>query len=133
VELAIQTASRSSGPLVRTRRVKRTVAIVAAACLVAAVAVAAFLAGEHHQRQLTVLTGIATVGDHEATVIVSGWAYSIEGNTPWIDKQGVTHEGGWPACLGTPGRTVPVTFAEIPVTTPGGPTTRQVVWIECRS
>jgi hypothetical protein len=134
VELAIQTVAASEGgqTLVRTRRVRRIVAMVAAACLVAAVAVAAFLAGEHHQRPYTVLTGVATVGDHQATVIVAGWAYGIEGSIPWVDQQGVTHEGGWPACLGTPGSTVPVTFAEIPVTTPGGPTSRQVVWIECR-
>jgi hypothetical protein len=32
----------------------------------------------------------------------------------------------------TPGRTVPVTFAEVPVTTPDGSTTRQVVWVDCR-
>ena len=126
------TASGSGRPLVRTRRVKRIVAMVAAACLIVAVAFLAFLAGEHHQRQYTVLTGLATVGDHEATVVVAGRAYGIGGNIPWVDQQGVTHEGGWPTCLGTPGRAVPITFAEIPVTTPAGPT-RQVVWVECHS
>jgi hypothetical protein len=134
VQLAIQTvaASGSGRSLARTRRVKPTVALVAAACLIVAVAFLAFLAGEHHQRPYTVLTGLATVGDHEATVVVAGWAYGIDGNIPWVDQQGAIHEDSWPACLETLGRTVPITFAEIPVTTPAG-STRQVVWVECPS
>jgi hypothetical protein len=132
--LAIQTvaARGSARPLVGSRRVKRAVAIVAAACLIAAVAVVAFLAGEHHQRPYTVLTGLATVGDHEATVIVAGWAYGIDGDIPWVDQQGDTHEDTWPACLDTPGSAVPITFAEVPVTSPAG-STRQVVWVKCPS
>src|SRR5271156_3051827 len=69
----------------------------------------------------------ATVGDHQATVIVAGWAYAIGNGIPWVDQQGVTHEGGWPSCLGPPGRTVPVTFGEVPVTAPDGQSWRQVV------
>lgn len=132
--MAIQTVAVSEGgrTLVRTRRVKRTVAIAAAACLLAAVAFVAFLAGEHHQRPYTVLTGLATVGDHEATVVVAGVAYGIEGNIPWVDQQGTTHVDSWPACLDTPGSAVPITFAEIPVTTPAG-STREVVWVQCPS
>jgi hypothetical protein len=48
------------------------------------------------------------------------------------DQQGMTHYGSWPAGLSTPGRSVPITFAEVLVTTPGGSTTRQVVWLDCR-
>ena len=96
-------------------------------------AVVAFLAGEHQQRPFTVLTGLATVGDHQATVIVAGWAYAIGSGIPWVDQQGVTHEGGWPSCLATPGRTVPVTFGEVPVTAPNGLSWRQVVWVDCRA
>ncbi|MGH3150298.1 MAG: hypothetical protein ACRDOB_06165 [Streptosporangiaceae bacterium] len=91
-------------------------------------------AGEHHRHPATVLTGIATVGDQLATVNVAGWSYAIEGTSiPWVDQQGMTHYGSWPSCLGGPGNTTRVTFAEVPVTDPGGSTTRQVVWVDCRS
>ena len=124
-------AGGSGRALVLARRISRAVAVLAAACLIPFLG---FLAGEHHQRPPTVLTGIATVGDQEATVTVAGWAYGIEGTgITWVDQQGMTHYGGWPACLGTPGRAVPVTFAEVPVPTPDGSTTRQVVWVDCRS
>jgi len=117
-----------------SRRVKHAAAAITAACLITSVVFVAFLAGEHQQRPLTVLTGIATVGDHQATVTVAGWAYAIEGDSViWVDQQGMTHDGGWPACLGAPGRTVPVTFGEVPVTAPDGQTWRQVVWVDCRT
>jgi hypothetical protein len=124
-------AGGSDAAKVPSRRVKRAAAAIAAACLIAFLG---FLAGEHHQRPATtVLSGVATVGYHEATVVVAGWAYGIEGNVTWVDQDGVTHEGGWPACLGAPGRTVQVTFGEVPATAPDGGTVRQVVWVDCRS
>jgi hypothetical protein len=126
-------AGGSGQALMLSRRVKRAAviaAVLAAACLIAFLA---FVAGEHQQRPATVLSGIATVGDHEATVTVAGWSYGIEGNIVWVDQEGTTHEGGWPACLGGPARNVPVTFGEVPVTTPDGTTWRQVVWVDCRS
>ncbi len=101
-----------------------------AACLIAFLA---FLAGEHQQRQVTVLSGVASVGDQVASVTVAGWVYGIQGVDQWVDQQGVTHVGGWPACLRGPGRTVPITFGEIPVTAPDGGSWRQVVWVDCRS
>jgi hypothetical protein len=116
---------------VLSRRVKWAAAMIAAACLIAFLG---FLAGEHHQRPATtVLTGIATVGDREATVLVGGRAYGIEGTVTWVDQDGMTHYGSWPACLGGPGRTALVTFGEVPVTTPDGATVSQVVWVDCRS
>ena len=123
-------ADGSGRALVLTHRIRRTVALIAAAGLIAFLG---FLAAEHHRHPVTVLTGVATVGDQLATVTVAGWSYAIEGTSiPWVDEQGMTHYGSWPACLGGPGRTVPVTFAEVPVTTPDGSTTRQVVWVACR-
>ena len=117
-----------------SRRVKPIAVALAAACLILAVAFAAFLVGEHQQRPVTVLTGIAAVGYQEATVTVDGWAYGFEGDgITWIDQQGQTHYGGWPSCLSTPGRAAPITFGEVPVTTPDGATTRQVVWVDCRA
>lgn len=104
--------------------------MIAAACLVALLA---FLAGEHHQRPLTVLSGVATVGDHMASVPAGGWVYGIPGVQEWVDQQGTTHVGGWPACLGGAGRTVPITFGWVPVTAPDGASWRQVVWVDCRS
>ena len=122
-----------SGQVLRlSRRVRRAAviaAVIAAACLIAFLA---SVAGEHQQRPVTVLSGIATVGDHEATVAVAGWYYGIEGNIVWFDQEGM-HDGSWPACLSGPGRTVPVTFGEVPVTAPDGSSWRQVVWVDCRS
>jgi len=118
---------------VRSRRVRRAVIVLAAAVLLAAVALTAFLAGEHQPRPFTVLTGTATVGDHEATVIVAGWAYGIEGSVMWVDQQGSLHDEGWPSCLSTPGRTVPISFGEVPVTAQDGTSWRQVVWVDCRA
>jgi hypothetical protein len=126
-------AAGESGPAkVLSRRVKWAAAVILAACLIAFLG---FLAGEHHQRPATttVLSGIATVGYQEATVVVAGWAYGIEGSLTWVDQNGVTHEAGWPACLGAPGGTARITFGEVPATTPDGGMVRQVVWVDCRS
>jgi hypothetical protein len=109
---------------------------VAVICAAALIAFLAFLAGEHHQHPVAVLSGVADVGgDHTASVIVAGssWVYGISGVGQWVDQQGQTHAGGWPACLSTPGKTVPVTFGWIPVTAPDGSSWRQVVWVDCRS
>ena len=114
------------------RRVRWAAAAIAAACLIAFLG---FLAGEHHQRPATttVLTGVATVGDHMASIVVGGWVYGIEGDVTWVGQDGTTHLGSWPACLGGPGNTVRVTFGEVPVITPDGAMTRQVDWVDCRS
>ena len=73
--MAIVTVAGDGGgrALVRRRRVNRGGVAAAAACLIASLAFLAFLTGEHQQRPFTVLTGTATVGDHQATVIVAGW------------------------------------------------------------
>ena len=113
------------------RRVRWAAAAIAAACLIAFLA---FLAGEHQQRPVTILRGMATVGYQEASVITAGWVYGIEGTgVPWIDQEGTWHFGGWPTCLGGPGRAVEITFGEVPVSMPDGGTARQVVWVDCRS
>ncbi|HEY1671122.1 MAG TPA: hypothetical protein VGG50_00295 [Streptosporangiaceae bacterium] len=109
----------------------RAAAVAAVACLIGA---GAFVAGEHHQPGMTVVTGIATIGDHEASVTTGGWAYGLQGgNVAWVDSQGTTHVGGWPACLTGPGTTRPVTLGWVPVTLPGGGTLRQVTWVDCQS
>ena len=120
-------------PVALSRRVKRAWAVIAAACLIAVLAVVAFLAGEHQQRPLTILSGLATVGNQQATVTVAGWSYAIDGTgIMWVDQQGSLHDGGWPACLSGIGRTVPIRFGEVPVTAPDGTTWRQVVWVDCQ-
>src|SRR5450755_2202611 len=114
------------------RRVRRAVVVISVACLIAFLA---FLAGEHHQHPVTVLSGVAGVegvaGDLTASVTVAGssWVYGISGVDQWVDQQGQTHLGGWPACLSTPGQTVPVTFGWVPATAPDGSSWRQVVWV----
>ncbi len=122
--------NRGRVPVLR-RRVRWAAAAIAVACLIAFLA---FLAGEHQQRPVTVLRGMATVGYQEASVITAGWVYGIEGTgVPWIDQEGTWHYGGWPTCLGGPGRAVEITFGEVPVSMPDGGTARQVVWVDCRS
>ena len=132
--MAIWTASAapSSRAPVLSRRAARPVVLIAIAVLIALAAFLAFLAGEHHHRPFTVLTGVATVGDHQATVTVAGWSYAIEGDSVmWVDRQGSTHDGGWPSCLNVVGRAVPISFGEVPVTAPDGLSWRQVVWVDC--
>ena len=125
------TAGNRGRALVLRRRVWWAAAAIAAACLIAFLA---FLAGEHQQRPVTVLHGMATVGYQEASVITAGWVYGIQGTgVPWIDQDGMWHYGSWPTCLGGPGRAVEITFWEVPVSMPDGGTARQVVWVDCRS
>jgi hypothetical protein len=69
---------------------------------------------------------------------VDDWAYGAEGAVPhWIDRKGVTHEGGWPTCLMPPGlnsegeRQVPVRFAAV-TTSVDGLTWRPVLMVDCR-
>lgn len=105
-----------------------------AAIVVCLVAVVAFVAGESHQRHFKVLSGVAYVGIHQATIMVAGWAYGIQGaGVPWVDREGTLHDGSWPGCLPGPGKRVQITFGEIPVTLPDGSSWRQVVWVDCRS
>jgi hypothetical protein len=115
-----------------SRRVKPPVVFIVGAVLIALTAFLAFLAGEHHQRPFVILTGVATVGSQQATVTVAGWSYAISGDSVvWVDRQGSTHDGGWPSCLNGVGRTVPISFGEVPVTAPNGLGWRQVVWVDC--
>jgi hypothetical protein len=107
--------------------------LAVAACLIVA---GAFLAGEHHQqRAMTVLTGVAYVGAHEASVTVGGWVYGLDGpgNVSWTDSQGSIHTSGWPACLTGPGQHHRIRFGEVPVTAAGGGMWRQIVWVDCQS
>jgi hypothetical protein len=136
-ELAAYTAAAAGsawGPGRRAGRVVRAAAVAAAACLIGA---GAFLAGEHHHQQqgMTVLTGVATVGADEASVTVAGWTYGLQGpgNLTWVDRQGMTHVGGWPACLADPGTTARIRFGEVPVALPGGGMVRQIVWVDCQA
>ena len=72
------------------------------------------------------------------SVTVDGWSYGAEGALPhWIDRRGVTHEGGWPQCLMPPPpssegeRQVPVRFAALTASV-DGLTWRPVLMVDCR-
>jgi hypothetical protein len=107
----------------------RIVAAVAAALIIA---LGGYLVGKH-QSPVTVVTGVAAVGDHEATVTAGGWSYGIQGDVPfWIDSQGGMHDGGWPSCLNL-GQRQTVTIRVVPASLPGVMSWRQVVWVDCRS
>lgn len=107
----------------------RVVVAFVALCLIAC---GTFLVGERQGNRTTVLTGMAYTGINEATVTVAGWSYAISGNVTWLDSQGTEHVGGWPGCLRSVGRRVPITFGAVPVTAPDGSSWRQVVWVDCR-
>ena len=110
-------------------RALRWVTAVGIACLIAVVAL---VASAHHQAKMTVITGVAYVGDHVATMVAGGWAYGFsDGGVSWVDSHGSWHDSGWPSCLRGPGL-VRVTFGVVPVTDPGGESLRQVVWVDCR-
>jgi hypothetical protein len=66
---------------------------------------------EHYQPGITVLRGVAYVGDDEASVAVGGWVYRISrtGNITWVDSQGRSMRMAGQACLLGPGRCLPVT------------------------
>ncbi len=108
----------------------RVVVALVVLCLIAGLA---FLAGERQGSRPTVLTGIAYVGQNEASVTVAGWSYGIvgTGNLTWFDGQGTAHTSGWPSCLRGVGH-VRITFGAVPVTAPNGSSWRQVVWVDCR-
>lgn len=112
-----------------SRALRSKVTMAGIACLIAVVA---FAAGEHHQARMTVLTGVAHVGDHVATMVVGGWAYGFsDGGVSWVDSRGTEHDRGWPTCLRGPGL-VRATFGVVSVTAPDGQSPRQVVWVDCR-
>jgi hypothetical protein len=103
---------------------------VVGALLVAVVA--GYLIGAHRPGDTTRATGVGYVGDKVVTIRtpVDDWAYGFSGSVPWIDRDGTSHEGGWPACL-TPLTQVTVTFGWVPVTYPDGSTARQVAYVDC--
>ena len=104
----------------RPRRVTRA---AIAALIAGLIGVAAFVAGQHHHSSaVTMLTGLAYTGGQQASVIVDGYTYGFEGvgSVTWLDSQGETHEGGWPACLAKPGTTHRIMFGYVPVTAPDG-------------
>lgn len=109
--------------------------LVLAVAIAVALLIGGFAAnsiGSSARSRLTVLTGNAYVGMHQATVSVGGWSYGIVDSVAWVDVIGSSHVSGWPACLDTPGTTVRVKFAAVPVTGPTGASWRQVAWVDCR-
>lgn len=124
-----------------------TAGAIIAACLIVYVA---FVAGEHHQRPVTVLSGTAYLGEsgdtHQAIVATTeavgspvqldqSQSYGLQGSVMWFDRAGTLHDSSWPACLsGKRGRAVPITFGGVKATSPDGKTSWwQVVWVQCRS
>jgi hypothetical protein len=110
----------------------KAIRVVVAFVVLCVIAYGTFLVGERQGNRTTVLTGMAYTGINEATVTVAGWSYGISGNVTWLDSQGTEHVGGWPSCLRSAGRRVPITFGAVPVTAPDGSSWRQVVWVDCR-
>jgi hypothetical protein len=110
----------------------KAIRVVVAFVVLCVIVCGTCLVGERQGNRTTVLTGMAYTGLNEATVTVAGWSYGISGNVTWLDSQGTEHVGGWPSCLRSAGRRVPITFGAVPVTAPDGSSWRQVVWVDCR-
>lgn len=129
---AYSAAARPAWTPRRPRWIMRAAVAVVMAGLIAA---GAFAAGEHHQSGMTIVTGVAAVGYSEASVKTGGWTYGLQegGVAAWVDSQGMTHVGGWPACLAGPGTTRHIRLGWVPVTLPDGLSMRQVVWVGCQS
>jgi hypothetical protein len=67
----------------------------------------------------------------QATVMVDGWAYGIDGGvSEWEDAAGGWHDGTWPSCLSTLGDHQ-IRFGWVLVSTSSGLGWREVVWVEC--
>ena len=107
-----------------------------------ALVVAGFFIGQTSARRADWRTGTAyLLGDPHSpgfSVRVGDWTYGAEGSVPhWIDRKGVTHEGGWPQCLMPPSpssegeRQVPVRFAALTAKV-DGLTWRPVLMVDCR-
>jgi hypothetical protein len=107
---------------------------VPAACVLTVVLVAAgsYQLGRHHTATVAWHTGLASIGDSEASITTPGWTYGFGNSVPqWIDADGAGHGDSWPDCVNPPGTNKLVTFATVTVSAYGG-TTRPVVLVDCR-
>jgi hypothetical protein len=57
--------------------------------------------------------------------------YALEGLVPWVDGDGVVHDGGWPACLRVR-QTMTVRFGGLLVALPDAFTEYRVAYVDCR-
>ncbi len=71
------------------------------------------------------------MGQDQASIQVEDVFYALDGTVPWIDSEGIVHDGDWPTCL-TPGRTVTVQFGGQLVDLPGGSGDFRVAYVDCR-
>jgi hypothetical protein len=112
---------------------RRGPALAAAVALIVVLAAGVgYQVGRHHTPAVVWHTGQAYVGDHEASVAISGWTYGFMTSVPrWIDAAGTTHTDSWPDCVNPSGTQKQVTFATTTVTVTDT-TWRQVLLVDCR-
>ncbi len=127
IDLTAQAPTGSSWAAPRVRA-------AVAAGLAVVLLVVGYLAGAHRSNT-KVLTGQVHVGDRVATITADDIAYGFRDSIPWYDRQGGSHEGGWPDCLGSveqPGVSR-VTFAVSRVDLPDGSGAMdQIFYVDCR-
>jgi hypothetical protein len=123
-----------AGPIQPRKRGRQVVLIVVALAAVCLLMLASFLAGEHHGRQMTIMTGLGSGIGEQGEIESGGWYYGVNGSgsVVWVDSTGATHDGGWPTCL-SQANEVHLKFGWVPVTFPDGMSLRQVVWVDCQS
>jgi hypothetical protein len=112
---------------------RRGPAIFAAGALVVVLAAGVgYQVGRHQAQAVVWRTGPAYVGDHEASIPISGWTYGFMTSVPrWIGADGTTHTDSWPDCVNPPVTQKQLTFATTTVTV-AGTTWRQVLVVDCR-
>jgi hypothetical protein len=111
--------------------VRARLAALPVACLLVG-GLAGYQLGHHQGAAVSWHTGQAEIGDHQVSIIASGWTYGARDSVPgWIDSSGASHDGGWPDCVNPPGTQRQLRFAATNVTV-AGTSSREIVLIDCR-
>lgn len=112
----------------RRRLPVRVIAVVLAA---AVIGVAGGYALRDRAATVSVRVGQAYSTPYQIGIFTRQWAYAVPLHVFWRDIAGTWHEGSRPACLPPTGEIRNVTFGTVNVTGAGGPSFRQVVWVDC--
>jgi hypothetical protein len=112
----------------RRRLPVRAIAVVLAAAVTGVVGGYALRDGSS---SVTVRVGRAVSTPYQIGAFTVQWSYAVPLHVTWRDVDGTWHEGSRPACLPPTGEIRYVTFGTVNVSGGGGPSYRQVVWVDC--
>jgi hypothetical protein len=106
----------------------RVIAVVVAAAMIG---VSGGYALRDRAAPVTVRVGQAYSTPYQIGISAKQWSYDVPLHVLWRDIAGTWHEGSRPACLPPTGEIRNVTFGTVDVSGGGGPSYRQVVWVDC--